>query len=349
MGEKNLHITVAAAPSPDFGNPRILDHDLRLIKASVLYADRVKLCSMAAWMVTSFYLIGNLPFNDAQQVETIISISAAIAPNNPDIAKTLPQLQNIGKLFSRNPITLTRKEREKKSEFKKVLRGIWSNLQNTFNNGVGNVGFSEIELAAKEGILEIHPFSNTVGTDELTHEYLAVVQDMLSSSLTHPMLDEQTSNIVRLALEEGKMTTGNRSVKNSKQIGLVADLFDRLPVFDIKMDELLDLRSELQKPLIHFRAKMLNLSKNIETASWDKDFEYDVQDTVQTEIEPALSEIEDKLKSNEFKEFWSRKIVERSGSLATGYGSSFAFGAAISPLAGIAFAFLTTNLFIKAG
>ncbi len=76
------------------------------------------------------------------------------------------------------------------------------------------------------------------------------------------MLDEQTNELVRLALQEGKMSIGNTSARRGKQIGLVADLFNRLPIFDIKMDELLDIRDELHKPLVRFRAEMITLSKN---------------------------------------------------------------------------------------
>ena len=72
----------------------------------------------------------------------------------------------------------------------------------------------------------------------------------------------------------------------------LANLFDRLPVFDIKMDELLDLRAELQRPLINFRAEMINLSRDIENASWDKDFSSDVQDVYQAKVEPTLLELE---------------------------------------------------------
>ncbi len=79
------------------------------------------------------------------------------------------------------------------------------------------------------------------------------------------------------------------------------------------MDELLDIRNELHRPLIKFRAEMITLSKDIETASWDENFPSDVQDTFQAKVEPALLEIEDKLKSTEFREFWNRKIVDKHG------------------------------------
>lgn len=348
MSNKSLHITVAAVPNAEFGNPRILDHDLRLTKASILYADQVKLCSMGSWLATCFHLTGSLPFNEAQQLETIIGLASAVSPYDSNAANILPELQKYLLLFKRNPITLTKKERQKRNDFKKKLPEFWEPLRAKFIEIPANFGFSEIQLAANKGLLEIHPFSSSIN-DEIVQEYLSAVEDLLSSSSTHPMLDEQTSDLVRLALQEGKMSIGNNAARRSKQTGLVADLFDRLPVFDIKMDELLDLREELRHPLIRFRAEMITLGKDIETVQWDKDFSSDVQEVYQAKVEPALIEIEEKLKSNALKEFWSRRIVDKYGYLAGTVAGSFALGAAISPLSGIGAALLATGIFAKAG
>ncbi len=89
MNGNELHITVAAAPNIEFGNPKLLEHDLRLTKASILYADRVKLCSMTAWMATSFHLIGNLPMTVAQRYDILMSIAPAIASINSDTVNLL--------------------------------------------------------------------------------------------------------------------------------------------------------------------------------------------------------------------------------------------------------------------
>lgn len=346
MSNKQLHITVAAAPNVEYGNPRLLEHDLRLTKASILYADRVKLCSMTAWFATSFHLMGNFPMSVTQQFEIMMSMAPAIASTNPDSINIL-ELEKMHRLIKRNPITLTKKEKIKISKFKDTFPEAWEKMSIGLNEILKNFGFDEIEIAASEGLLEIHPFSKT--GSEAAHEYISAVEEMLGSQLTHPMLDEQTSDLVRLALQEGKMTIKNPVTRKGKQVGLVSDLFDRLPIFDIRMDELLDIRDELQKPLINFRAEMVKLSKDIETAPWDEDFSSDVQGTYQSKVEPALQEIEEKLKSTTFREFWSKRVVDKSGFLATGAGFSTYLGAAVSPIVGIASALVGASLFTEAG
>ena len=337
----DLHITVAATPdNSDFRNPRIIDHDLRLLKASILYADRVKLCSIGAWMVTNVYLIGSKKFSQAEQLEFIISLLPTI---DPEKSKTLlPQFEQLYSLFKRNPLFLTKKQRRIKIGAAQIVQQGWKEFQERIAESTNNVGFGEIETLVNLGLLEIHSFSSTninIGK-EAVHEYFSAVKNILNNTSTHPMLDQETNELVRLASQEGKLFIRNSGTRKSKQIGLVANLFDRLPVFDIKMDELLDLREELHKPLVYFRSEMVKLSNDIESATWDKDFSSDVQETFQTKVEPALLEIEDKLKSTQFSEFWSRRIVDKYGYLAGTAGTSFAMGAAVAPWAGIGTALL---------
>ena len=113
MDKKNLHITIAATPNIELGNPKILEHDLRLTKASILYADRVKLCSMTAWMATSVHLIGNLPISIAQQFAIIMNFASTIASQNPN-AINLPELQTLAPLLS-HIRAITSKQRQSKS------------------------------------------------------------------------------------------------------------------------------------------------------------------------------------------------------------------------------------------
>jgi hypothetical protein len=93
---------------------------------------------------------------------------------------------------------------------------------------------------------------------------------------------------------------------------------------------------------------MVTLAKNIETASWDEDFPSDVQETFQAKVEPVVLEIEEKFQSTQFQEFWSRRIVEKVGYLATTTGLSCFMGATVAPLAGIATALAAAGVFVKA-
>ena len=93
---------------------------------------------------------------------------------------------------------------------------------------------------------------------------------------------------------------------------------------------------------------MVKFGNDIETAAWDKDFPSDVREIYQAKVEPALLEIEEKLQSTVFKEFWTQRIVDKWGYIG---GSTVAVSleAAISPLVGTGTALLASSIFIKAG
>jgi hypothetical protein len=345
MKDNSLHITVAAAPESQPGNPRIIDHDLRMVKASILYADKVKLCSLSTSLVNKLFIMSESPQTDAEKAEMLMAIIDFMKPmglviDDTTIKELLPIYINVHKIGRH---VLPESERKRFDHFTEIINQFWEKVSDLGMNHALNIGLNEIKTATDQGILEIHQFEQF----EDPHDYFYEVEKFLSSASTHPMLDEQTNNLVRLALKEGKIEIRKNPNLRSKQASLVANLFDRLPVFDIKMDELLDLRKELENPLIRFRAEIYNLTEEIESASWDEDFPYDVQGVYQSKIAPVLLEIEEKLQSSGLRDFWSRRIGEKSAILFGGGNVGYAIGAAISPFAGIFMALLTGLAFTE--
>jgi hypothetical protein len=349
MNNNLLHITVTAAPSIEFGNPRLLEHDLKLAKSAILYADRIKLCSPTAWWAASFFGMATFPQSDREQVEVLSTLYRTIGPTlDPNAEKMIPELDRYLVLIRRNPMLLTKRQRVAANKFKEFALGSWEKLRIEFVRITRGFGFDEIEVAANAGLLEICPFSETP-SEKLAQEYFETVQKVLGSSDSHPLLDDQTNNLVTAALKEGKLSVSSGASRRSKQTGLVANLFDRLPVFDVPMSELIDLREELSKPLINFRSKIIGLSEDVGSCSWDDDFSSDIQETYHKSIEPVLLEIEEELQSLRFRNFWTRRMVDKAGALTAGAAASVALGAAVAPWAGIIGAIAGLAVFTEAG
>jgi hypothetical protein len=69
-----------------------------------------------------------------------------------------------------------------------------------------------------------------------------------------------------------------------------------LPYFpDLPMDEALDIRSELAKPLTSFRGAVARLSHQFDSRPIDENFDSTVEDAWRQQVAPALAEIRESL------------------------------------------------------
>ena len=82
--------------------------------------------------------------------------------------------------------------------------------------------------------------------------------------------------------------------KKITHAGISENYIQRLPAFsEASVDELIDIKKELAKPLIRFRSKMIEYSDLIQTMPWDTDFQSECQLLYDKEVMPALLELEE--------------------------------------------------------
>jgi hypothetical protein len=102
-----------------------------------------------------------------------------------------------------------------------------------------------------------------------------------------------------------------------------------LPYFpDLSMDEVLDLRKALAKPLVRFRGALARMSRDFESRPIDEEFEAEVGDAWRTQVAPALADIREALSEHGLlSEAASialgdprRLLVEAGGVLAAAHG-----------------------------
>ena len=101
---------------------------------------------------------------------------------------------------------------------------------------------------------------------------------------------------------------------------MASDLLRRLPLFEkATVQEILDIRRELENPLIRFRGAVIHMSEGIRSAAWDEDFPSDAGMAFRKEVEPAILEIEEAVQDNGSLSSLLLKDV-RPGDWATGLG-----------------------------
>ena len=133
----------------------------------------------------------------------------------------------------------------------------------------------------------------------------------MTDSTTHPLFDDGTGSIVKLGIEVGLISPTATRVAQAKQTQLAANVLNRLPLFDdASMNEILDVRRELEGHLVRFRSAIMKYADMIKIASWDSEFSAEAEEVFHREIEAAVLDIEGAVRTNpSLLELATRKLV----------------------------------------
>ena len=143
--------------------------------------------------------------------------------------------------------------------------------------------------------------TTTGSSEDLIKEYIDVMSQAVAQGKSYPLLDHLTGDLIRAAIAEGKLEVPDVAVKRERDVGLMSDLFGRLPLFDqASVQEVLDIRRGLERPLVRFRSAVSTYSDTISSAQWDSAFPIEAEKVFLTEVQPAVLDIEDAIKTNRY-------------------------------------------------
>jgi len=323
MKQKSLHITIGSSPQPIKGTNALahsVQNDLQLIKAALLYADKVKLCSLA----TSLVLITNSleEFSTAKRIEFIEFVQACA-----------PEAEGIDEItkFTQSYREARRKRYSKKGQatlhqLETFLDKFWPKAREVGDNLFREVGGNEVANAINSGLLEVHSFNGPLAQafqdpkqGGWVVEFVNEVGSAVSDASTYPLFDQATGNLIRTGIRAKIIPVSHSALVRGKEIGLAADLIERLPLFEqASVDEILDIREELQRHLIRFRGAMINFSDSIMNAAWDEDFTFDAEQIFRRDVAPEILNIEDEVKANPYLAELTRKWITQPFAIPSG-------------------------------
>jgi len=307
--EQRFHITIGTTPAEGVD----LSQDLRLVKAAILYGDKAKLCSAAS----SIMLVAQR--FDKMKTDQQIDLLSAMLPLVIENQFELQQLTGFITLYKQ----LMRKKHKGAAEYrlqsqmKKGMAELWEQAIQKHSAFMQPEAVRGIEKAISDGILELHIFDQFNDTSEtikklannsladretvrtLMFEYLELVTEAVQNGQTYPMFDDETGKMLKAFMEAGSLVASPASIAQSKQSALAADLLKRLPLFDeATVNEVIDIRRLLNRPLVRFRSAVMGYAEKIKSASWDDDFTIEAEQVFRRDLEPAVLEIEDMVKSH---------------------------------------------------
>jgi hypothetical protein len=340
MYQKKLHITVGTAPDAidSSGASRInLRNELNIVKAALLYADRVKLCS-----ITSSIMLDGLNFRNfpVQKKIAFLEAFAQGMSQQFDTSVITEVVQRYRQAWKRR---YSRNGRATLKTIETKLDELAPSLESKTDKLLRSSGGYGIVQAEESGLLEIHSFDDSLlnlfqhmhDNREWLLDYVNVVASSVSDASTYPLFDELMNRTIRTGIAAGFIPVNDRGVARGKEATLAAELFKHLPLFEeASIDEILDIRKELENPLVRFRSAMIIFSEKMKDAAWDENFPFDAEQVFNRDVAPAVLNIEEEVKANSYLKELARKWFDKP-LLLTG-GSALALAVSNLPLPSIA-------------
>jgi hypothetical protein len=313
-----LHFTIGTGPSSDPSTGHLsLQNDVRLLKAGLLYADRVRLCSFGSSL--TLRMLADTKSHKNQQLDFIERhFRENIARDDPEeAAKAIKFVRRYREL--RRDRHLSKEQLVLRAQLAEEFQRIWGRFKGGWEEFARKAGADEILAAKRSGLVDFYRFAaggveRTAGLDrssnerrsdefyeEVTAELFGVLSGAVSEGVTYPLFDDQAGELIRKGVDAGVIRVPESGATKGRQAGLASHLLRHLPLFEAApVDEILSIRRELDGPLTRFRNAVARFSDGMRAAGWDREFIHDADNVFVREVGPAVREIEDAVRDSSF-------------------------------------------------
>jgi hypothetical protein len=171
------------------------------------------------------------------------------------------------------------------------FENIRADMRNTVEGQLETAGVGSILPAVNAGLLKLLPFDPQ---DDVSSAYLEALWEVLRDARQYPLFDERIAGLVDLAVREGKIQPSAKTRSRGKQVGAATQFLARLPTFPMaSMDEVVEIRQELDSPLVRFRAEMVSVAESMTSEAFGPDFDEQAEEAWVGRVAPALLELEE--------------------------------------------------------
>lgn len=167
-------------------------------------------------------------------------------------------------------------------------------LRQSVTDLIDQSGYPEIRAAERAGLLTVTPMPVLgTDTDELVRRYVNQLKRLVRKGKSiHLVLDDDTAGLARAMQNEGKITITDSAAARMKRALTSEGLLDRLPAFpDTPLDELIDMRTDLAKPLTRYRREIDHLSRTLTNGPLNDDIREEIGDVYANQVAPALDDL----------------------------------------------------------
>jgi hypothetical protein len=305
----SFDMVVAAHPGTDV----TVAPELDLVKAALLYGDRVKLISPVTTMLLGVEAIQR--FSTQRLIELMRRVAPVLIPADEVSAfqHGVEQLDQFLRTTARGGTGATRVLRAALLQKLQVMQQPLSDAVEEIRQ---KAHIDELAKARAKGIVQIENADPGDAMDmlvacivsaklagsgeqhddshfaEIVVTFVQKLSEHLSSGREYLIFDERIANLTQIAIREGIFSPAKGPAGRSAQAMTASALMGRLPTFPTAtVDEVLDIRKELAASLTQFRGAMVTISKTYTSAAWEDDFEDEVHDAWVESVLPAVEAI----------------------------------------------------------
>ena len=283
-------ILIAAYPSST------MENELQLVKAALLYGDKVRLVSPGAQ-----YLAAVNAFTSSGPMEMALMLddAGAMQLDRPTRAAFEECLR---------PTRINKKDLQAAGQLKRQMQRLATEqLSDTMTSVVGlfdSFQMTELLPAIQQGLVTIEEpqgFSlrdalKQVLTNQLDIDmgrYMGQLVELVSNQTTHTMIDTKLSEVVgplASILDHLGFETNDHARSNATSASTAAALMSRLPIFPgATIEEVIELRDDIAPYTIEFRKTVDDASSQLDV--FDQDFGDQVSELWSTKVAPAVQEL----------------------------------------------------------
>ena len=318
----NFIVTIGLSPSSTN-----LSNELKFIKSSILYADKVNVISPLADMylqMTDPSLYNN-PIKAIKLLKMVLEYYDIVNDNlKYSRFKEIKTLENIllSKKYRLAP-------KSYKNELKEVMSGFVSDIGDALNTTIGRNDCKELDKLVKSDLITVDEFKHQISDAEgCSKEFFEKLSIALCNN-SYPLFDKESNELMRLAVKEGVVELKSPTSIMHKNASVSNSLMCNLPSFDmLGVDEIVDIKREYTSSVVRFRSKTLEFSNKINAIPWDKEFESECQLIYDKEVLPEIIEIGELMSSNSFIKnlglnlISDKSFLKTTGGLAIGIAGS---------------------------
>jgi len=291
--------------------------DIHLIKSSLLYADEIELIGIIEYAIFHF-----LPYHleNATDFKTLYECFLPfLRIVDEDSAKILLlQFEQISEqLKYLEPHILKKKNRTKREILAQLkLTALMNQAKEYLDDRITKLtdapGANELQKLYQNGIIKIYDYNyDDFIMDEILGSYLGKMIKTIEENTSFPLFDKVCSEVVSAVINDKVIDISNVKSEVLRHAGIATNVLMTLPTLEnAEVDELLDLKKDLKRPLDNFRGAIYGFSEKIESLPWDSNFQYDCMKLYYTEVVPNIEELNELASQTGVLKNMGKKVLE---------------------------------------